>query len=195
MTHLYVNPNMIPPGTLSVHQYVHHQFCLSNHQLKFMVKIPTSIPVHNFLKQLLSVHTSFDSSVDPSGSLSITSSPSAENPLKIPCNHGEKMWLITCMKSKLTHHPSIHCALCLSLHLSMHHLFHPSINQTTNVRKSQTNSLVLIMGRKTLSKITIKIHDDVTLTLQNAIIVILMGQNNWLISHSHENGLNPEMNL
>ena len=33
MTHLSVIPNMIPPGTPSVHQYVCHQFHPLNHQL------------------------------------------------------------------------------------------------------------------------------------------------------------------
>ena len=61
---------------------------------KFMVKIPMSIPVQNFPKhenqgKLLSICTSTDSSVNPSGSPSITSSPSAENLLKIPGSNGE----------------------------------------------------------------------------------------------------------
>ena len=33
MTCLSVNQNVIPPGSLSIHQYVDHQFCPSNHQL------------------------------------------------------------------------------------------------------------------------------------------------------------------
>ena len=33
ITHLSVNPNVIPPGSPSICQYVHHQFCPSNHQL------------------------------------------------------------------------------------------------------------------------------------------------------------------
>ena len=58
------------------------------------VKMPTSIPVQKFLHalnlgKLPSVCTTMDSSVHHSDSPSINSSPSAANPLKIPCNYGE----------------------------------------------------------------------------------------------------------
>ena len=43
-----------------------------------------------YLGKLPSIHTSMDSSVNPSVSLSITLSPSAVKPLKIPGNNGEK---------------------------------------------------------------------------------------------------------
>ena len=61
---------------------------------KFMVKMPMSIPVQKFPitqnpGKLPSTHTSMDSSADPSGSPSITLSPSAENPSKIPCKNGD----------------------------------------------------------------------------------------------------------
>ena len=62
----------------------------------FMVKIPTSSAGQNSLKVQItgkfpSIHTSLDSSVNPSVTLSVTLSQ-AENPLKFPGNHGEKMW-------------------------------------------------------------------------------------------------------
>ena len=62
-----------------------------------MVKIPMSIPVHKFphalnLRKLPSIHTSTDSSVHHTGSPSVSSSLSAANPLKFPCNYGRKMW-------------------------------------------------------------------------------------------------------
>ena len=54
-----------------------------------------SIALHNFLKvpylgKFLSIHTSSDSSVNQSGSLSITPSPTAENLSKFPSTDGEK---------------------------------------------------------------------------------------------------------
>ena len=62
---------------------------------KFMVKRPMSITGQNFpnvknLGKILSIHTSLESSVNPSGSPSVTLSPSAENLLKFPSNHGEQ---------------------------------------------------------------------------------------------------------
>ena len=38
MTHLSVDPNVSPPGTLSISQYVHLQFHPSNHQLNSQCK-------------------------------------------------------------------------------------------------------------------------------------------------------------
>ena len=61
-------------------------------------------------------------------------------------------------------HLSIHHALHLSLHPSMHHPFHLSIHQTMNIRKSWTNSLVLIIP----SQIMTKIPNNITLTLHQA---------------------------
>ena len=60
-----------------------------------MVKMPMSIPVQKFLHALNPgkfhfVHTSMDSSVHHSDSLSVNLSPSAANPSKFPCNYGEK---------------------------------------------------------------------------------------------------------
>ena len=59
-----------------------------------MVKMPMSIPVQNFPHEqnpgkIPFVHTSMESSVHHSDSLSVNSSPSAANPSKIPCNYGE----------------------------------------------------------------------------------------------------------
>ena len=60
-----------------------------------MVKMPTSIPVQNFLHYQIPgkmpfIHTSTDSSVYHSDSPSVNSSLSAANLSKIPCNYGEK---------------------------------------------------------------------------------------------------------
>ena len=120
---------------------------------KFMVKMPSSIPVQKFPitkypGKILSVHTSSDSSVNPSGRLSITSSPSAQNPSKIPCNHGENNTvnylqnipvkspsmhtLYAMLYVPLIHdhmfHPSVHHLLRLSLHLSVHCLYNLSVH-------------------------------------------------------------------
>ena len=61
------------------------------------VKMPTSIPVQNYphdqnLGKLPFVHTSTDSSVHHSDSLSINSSPSAANPSKSAVIMGRKLW-------------------------------------------------------------------------------------------------------
>ena len=138
--------------------------------------------------KLLSIHISMDLSVNPSGSLSITLSPSAENLSKVSGNNGEKDVLhyqhgfpvksppihatlvalfhalfipaicTTCIKSVLhLFHalsvPSVHNhSLPMLLHPSMHHPFCLSICPMMNITKSQTNPLVLIMGRKTCLK-------------------------------------------
>ena len=59
------------------------------------VKMPTSIPVQNFLHdqnlgKIPFVHTSMDLSVHHTDSPSINSSLSAANQVKLPCNYGEK---------------------------------------------------------------------------------------------------------
>ena len=59
-----------------------------------MVKMPTSIPVQNFLHEQNSgkipfVRTPMESSVHHSDSPFVNSSPSAAYPSKIPCNYGE----------------------------------------------------------------------------------------------------------
>ena len=119
MTHLSVNPNMIPPGTLPICQYVCHHFHPSNHIAKFMVKIPTSIAGQNFPKvQYLgnfpSIHTLSDSSVDPSGSPSVSLSPSAENTSKFPSNHGEKN-VPNCLHEILAKIPKVHSSSAMSV--------------------------------------------------------------------------------
>ena len=78
---------------------------------KFMVKIPMSV---QYPEKFLSIHTSSDSSVDPSGSPSVTSSPSAENLSKTLGNHGEKNAVNYLHKIPVNHHPSVLCQLCLS---------------------------------------------------------------------------------
>ena len=79
--------------------------------------------------KFLSVCTSSDSSVDQSGSPSITSSPSADNQSKFPSNHGEKNAvnylheiLVEILTASTLSVPSVVAPICalsvLSIHLS-----------------------------------------------------------------------------
>ena len=77
----------------------------------FTVKMPMSIPVQKFLHSLFpgklpSIHTSMDSSVDHSGSPSVNSTPSGANPLKFPCNYGEKN-VVNYLHENMVKSPSI----------------------------------------------------------------------------------------
>ena len=85
MTHLSVNPNVIPPETPSVHLYVCCQFNLSNQVLLDEISlcpIPGKIPFCS------------------SGSPSVSLSPSAEKPSEFPGNHGEKNKVNYLLKSQ-----------------------------------------------------------------------------------------------
>ena len=118
-----------------------------------MVKMPMSTHVQIFLHdqnpgKFPFVCTSMDSSVHHTDCPSINSSPSAANPLKIPCNYGEKTMVnylhenpvksptistsyITPFGALYVHclyNPSVVCVICLSLHLSMHHLYNLSVH-------------------------------------------------------------------
>ena len=155
---------------------------------KFMVKMPTSIPVQKFpymqyQGKLPSISTSMDSSVDP---LSITSSQSAEKPLKISNNNGEKHAVNYLHKILVkspsihhmvhlslhlsVHHPynlSIHHTLSLSLHPSMHCPFHPSIHPSNDKHQELPAKFPgTNLGEKTHPKSQLKSSDNVTLTLQ-----------------------------
>ena len=82
---------------------------------KFTVKMPVSIPVQNFLKQQnlgKLLHTSSDSSVNPSGSLSVASSPFAANLLKFPGKNGEKH-VVNYLREILVKSPAF-CTLCIT---------------------------------------------------------------------------------
>ena len=74
-----VHLSVCPSSVLSV------QPSAKNHKYSWM-KFPKVQILGNFLY----VHTSLDSSVNPSGSLSVTPSLSAENLLKFPGNYREK---------------------------------------------------------------------------------------------------------
>ena len=74
-----------------------------------------NIPVQNFpydqnLGKIPFVHTSTDLSVHHTDSLSVNSSPSAVNPLKIPCNYGEKN-MVNSLHENLVKSPPIY-SLC-----------------------------------------------------------------------------------
>ena len=103
---------------------------------KFMVKIPTRIPVGNFLNtqylgKLLSVHKSSDLSFHPSGSLSITSSLSAEHRSKFPSNHGEKN-MVNYLHKILVESPFV-CTSCItSVSAPVHGLSIPSVHPSDN---------------------------------------------------------------
>ena len=139
---------------------------------KFMVKMLTCIPVQNFPKyenprKLLSIHPSSDLSVDPSGSPSITSPPSAENQSRFPGINGEnvvnylyKIPVIStsvctsCVMSVIApiqslSIPSI-CTLCIMSVIAPVHVLpilsvHPSDDEC---QETPVISLVLNMGRK-----------------------------------------------
>ena len=101
---------------------------------KFMVKMPTSVPVLKFPNtqypgKLPSIHTSMDSSVNPSVSPSITSSLSAENPLKILCNNGEKH-VVNYMHEIPVKSPSIHTMYGMSVIAPICALFIPSAHMS-----------------------------------------------------------------
>ena len=75
------------------------------------VKLPTSIPVQNFLHEqnpgkLPFIHTSTESSVHHPDSPSINSSLSAANPSKIPCSDGEISMVNYLHKRPVTSHRS-----------------------------------------------------------------------------------------
>ena len=67
------------------------------------------------LGKLLSIHTKMDLSVNPSGSLSITLSPSAENLSKVPGNNGEKNVLHN-QHGFPVNSPPIHASLVAPIH-------------------------------------------------------------------------------
>ena len=65
------------------------------------------------------------------------------------------------------YHPSIHCVLCLSLHLSVHHIL--SIHQSDDKCQEFPDEFPgTNYGEKNLSKMMARIPDDVTLTLHQA---------------------------
>ena len=125
-----------------------------------------NFPRHEYLGKPLSVHTSLDLSVNPSGRLSVTLSPSAENLSKFPSNNQENH-VVNYLHEIPVISPPIHTSCIMSVIAPIHDCpFCPSICQAMNIRKSQTNSPVLIMG-KNLSKIMTKFPNNVTLTLHN----------------------------
>ena len=119
---------------------------------RFMVKILVSIAGCNFPKvqiptKFLSVCTSLDSSVNPSGSLLVTSSLSAENPLKFPDNHGEKK-AVNELHEILVKSPSVCTLLVMSIIAPVCVSSVPSIHLSVNEHQEILDkSPVLIMGR------------------------------------------------
>ena len=90
----------------------------------FTVKMPMSIPVQNFphdhnLGKLPFVHTSVDSSVHHSDSLSINSSLSAANPSKFPCNYGEET-TVNYLHKNLLKSPTIGTSCIMSVIAPIH---------------------------------------------------------------------------
>ena len=76
--------------------------------------------------KLPSICTSMDSSVDPSGSLSITLSPSVEKPSKIPGNNGEKH-MVNYLHKIPVKSPSVHTPYSTSVIAPVHAFSVPSI--------------------------------------------------------------------
>ena len=79
-----------------------------------------------YLRKLPFIHTSMDSSVNPSGRPSITSSLSAEKPSKLPCNNGEKH-AVNYLHEIMVKSPSIHTLYGMSVIAPVHALSIPSI--------------------------------------------------------------------
>ena len=157
------------------------------------VKIPMSIPVQKFLHALNpgKIHfvcTSMDSSVHHSDSLSVNSSPSAANLLKIPCNYGEKN-KVNYLHENMVKSPSIHkmyiksviapicassvqsiCTLCImSVIAPVHELPIPSIHPSDDECQEFPDGFPSTKyGEKTLSEIMVKFPHDITLTLHQA---------------------------
>ena len=135
-----------------------------------MVKIPTIIPVQNFPKhenpgKLLSVCTSSDSSVNPSGSLSITLSPSAENSSKVASNHGENN-TANYLHEILVKSPSIHPSCTMSVVAPICASSIPSVYPSDNECQEILDEFPCTnYGEKFPSEIMVKLPDDVTLTL------------------------------
>ena len=77
--------------------------------------------------KLPSIHTSTDSSVNPSGSLSITSSPSTEKLSIIPGNNGEKH-AVNYLHKILVKSPSIHTSYGTPVIAPVHASSIPSIH-------------------------------------------------------------------
>ena len=74
-----------------------------------------------------------DSSVHHSDSQSVNLSPSAANPLKIPCNYGEKN-AVNYLHKNLVKSPSVSTLYISPLvHLSVHHAFNPSIHRALHL--------------------------------------------------------------
>ena len=122
-----------------------------------MVKTPMGIagqnyPSYQYLGKFLSVCTSSDSSVNQSGSPSVTLSPPSKNPSKFPGSHGEKN-MVNSMHKILLKSPSINTLSVKSVGLPIPASSIPSIHQMMNIRKSRTNSPVVAMGGNSCLKL------------------------------------------
>ena len=150
-----------------------------------MVKLPTSVAGQNFLKvqylrKFPSVCTSSDSAVDPSGSPSITPSPSAENPSKIPGNHGKKS-AVNYLHEILVIIPTLHTSSVTSVIAPLSALSIPSVHPS-DVELQEIPSKIPITnyGEKYLVEITAKIFNNITLTLQQVkFLEKTPGNFNW----------------
>ena len=153
------------------------------------LKMPTSIPVHNFLheqnlgKFLLSVHQWIHLSI--TDSLSINS---AANPSKIPCNYGEKAMVNYLHKNpdksptisilyvtpfsapvSASSIQSVHTLCNTSVVAPVRALPVPSVHPCDDACQEFPDGFPgTKYGEKNLSKITVKLPHIITLTLQQA---------------------------
>ena len=158
-----------------------------------MVKMPTSIPVQNFphdqnLGKFPFVRTSTDLSVHHSDSLSVNSSLSAANPLKIPCNYGEKT-AVNYLHENLVKSPTVSTSCVTSVIAPVHALSIQPVHTSCDMSVFAPICALPVMsvhpyddehqefpdgfpgtkyGEKNPSEIMVKFPHDITLTLQQA---------------------------
>ena len=178
------SPSICQPHDLPVYQpkcdstwnSIHLSVCSSSvlsiqPSAKFTVKTPTIITGQNFPKvqflgKFLSICTLSDSSVDL-GSPSVTSSLSAENLSTIPGNNGENN-TVSHLHEILVRSPSIYTSCIMSVIAPIHALSIPSVHPSNDKCQEIPDEFPSTHYGETFpSEITVKIHDDITLTLCN----------------------------
>ena len=106
------------------------------------------------------MHTSSDSSVNPSGSPSSTPSPFAENLLKFPTNNGDKT-AVNYLHEILVKVPTVHT---LSVPSVIAPVSASSVPSVVKYQEIQKEFPVSNYGEKLLAEIAAKTWDDITLT-------------------------------
>ena len=131
-----------------------------NHKYCWM-KFPKVQILGNFLY----FHTSLDSSVNPSGSLSVTPSLSAENLLKFPGNYGEKN-AVNYLHEIPVNIPTVHTSSVMSVITLISASYVPSIHPLDDEGWEKLEQFPSTSYEENfMVVITAKIPDDITLTL------------------------------